>query len=33
MKLRQIKEKIVNYKGTTLTKTVPMMLLGKLYND
>ena len=33
MKLGQIKEKIVNYKGTTLTKTVPMMLLGRLYSD
>ena len=33
MKLNQIKEKIANYKGTTLTKTVPMTLLGRLYAD
>jgi len=33
MRIEQIKNKIAGYKNTTLTKTVPMTLLGRLYAD
>lgn len=33
MKLDEIKNKIASYKGTILSKTVPMILLGRLYSD
>lgn len=33
MRLEEVKNNIAGYKNTTLTKTVPMMLLGRLYSD
>lgn len=33
MRIEQIKNKIAGYKNTTLTKTVPMILIGRLYSD
>jgi len=33
MEIQQIKNKIAEYKNTTLSKTVKMTLLGRLYSD
>ena len=33
MQLEEIKNRIAGYKNTTLTKTVPMILVGRLYSD
>ena len=33
MRLQEVKNNIAGYKNTTLTKIVPMILIGRLYSD